>query len=75
MDGMKREWSAEAPEVSGIYLFFDHLDSLAEEISTFEVDVEQRCVVPTYRLGEAAVSLDDLRGVWFGPLEAPTPRT
>jgi hypothetical protein len=65
------QWTSQRPAVSGIYLFMDDLDTIAEDISTFDVDVEADQVVPTYNLGTPPASLSRFRGMWLGPI----PRT
>jgi len=62
------DWKSERPTESGIYLYMDDLDTIAEEISTFDVDVEVGTVVPTYNLGTPPAPLAGFRGLWFGPL-------
>ena len=64
-------WKRELPVESGIYLFMDDLDTLAEEISTLEVDLETGLAVPTYNLGTPPSPLSELRGNWFGPIAPP----
>ncbi len=67
------KWTPELPRESGIYLFLDDLDTLAEEISTLEVDLTTGLVVPTYNLGTPAAPLSAFRGTWFGPIVPPKP--
>ena len=67
------KWTLELPEASGIYLFMDDLDTLAEEISTLEVDLETGLVVPSYNLGTPPAPLSEFRGNWFGPIHPPKP--
>jgi hypothetical protein len=62
------QWTSQLPTVSGIYLFMDDLDTIAEEISTFDVDVQVGTVVPTYNLGTPPKPLDRFRGLWLGPI-------
>ncbi len=62
------QWTSQLPTVSGIYLFMDDLDTIAEEISTFDVDVEGQTVVPTYNLGTPPKPLTRFRGLWLGPI-------
>lgn len=68
------EWTAELPRESGIYLFMDYTDTLAEEISTLQVDVDAGLVVPAYNQGTPPAPLSEFRGYWFGPLPAPEAR-
>ncbi len=67
------EWKRELPRESGVYLFLDDLDTLAEEISTLDVDLETGLAVPTYNQGTPPAPLSAFRGVWFGPIAAPKP--
>jgi len=62
------DWTDEPPRQSGIYLFMDALDTLAEEISTLDVDVPAGVAVPAYNLGTPPAPISGLRGHWFGPL-------
>ncbi len=67
------KWTPELPREPGIYLFMDDLDTLAEEISTLEVDLTTGLVVPTYNLGTPPAPLSAFRGNWFGPIAPPKP--
>ena len=62
------QWTSTRPTVSGIYLYMDDLDTIAEEISTFDVDVAVGSVVPTYNLGTPPAPLSRFRGLWLGPI-------
>ncbi len=62
------KWTQELPRESGIYLFMNYLDTLAEEISTLEVDLETGLVVPAYNLGTPPAPLREFQGNWMGPI-------
>ena len=65
------KWTPELPRESGIYLFMDYLDTLAEEISTLEVDLETGLVLPAYNLGTPPAPLSEFHGNWMGPIPPP----
>ena len=66
-----QEWTADRPRTSGVYWFFDHLDTIAEEITVMEIDLDSGTV---YRLGLPPAPFNKFDGLWCGPFGPLTRR-